>query len=638
MAEQFNKLLVFWHELKRRKVIRVLTAYAATSYIIIEVFNNISGPLHFPDWISTVAVVLLIAGLPIITILSWIFDVTPEGITKTKLNERDITVRVPARSNKKLLRMSNLIIVTLLIAVVILAYPKVFKRNSLENLISSGKKISVAIFPFQNLTNDPSWDIWQDGIKDQLITALSNVDMLPIRKIAAVNPVMQNGGPIAYSKLSSSITRTSFRKPDADLLISGNIMKMDSGVRITAQMINSKSNDVFGSVIVEGSLQKKNIFQLIDSLTVKIENSLIISKIGKEITPDFRRILLTGSPEAYSYSVYGTKAFAMGDFQTSVDMFLKSVAIDSNFTWAISALSYAYSNLGDYDQSKKWCLNAYRQRKRMPMEMRAIVDINYAFIFGKPLERRDALIRELEFDGDQPVFHWMLGLVYNNDLQQTDKAVEEFNKSLEIYKEWGSKPFWVGNYTELGKAYHKSGRFGKEKRLYKKAEKDFPDDPELSAAQAVLSFTKGDTLSGNNYISKYVSARRLKSVPEEEIRTSLANIFLNAGNMGEAEKYFRKAVSLNPANPGKIYELAQFLILNKRNIDEGIKLSDQVLAVNPADVGFLVIKGWGLHLLGRDREALPILEKSKELNTDDWPEQNLYIQEVKRAVAGINNN
>ena len=53
MSESPNKLIRFWQELKRRKVFSVVTTYAATAYIIIEVTNNLAVPLRLPDWFAT---------------------------------------------------------------------------------------------------------------------------------------------------------------------------------------------------------------------------------------------------------------------------------------------------------------------------------------------------------------------------------------------------------------------------------------------------------------------------------------------------------------------------------------------------------------------------------------------------------
>jgi hypothetical protein len=83
MSESPNKFIKFWQELKRRKVFGVVTTYAATAYIIIEVINNLAFPLNLPAWIATLVLTILVIGLPVVIVLSWIFDFTPKGIEKT---------------------------------------------------------------------------------------------------------------------------------------------------------------------------------------------------------------------------------------------------------------------------------------------------------------------------------------------------------------------------------------------------------------------------------------------------------------------------------------------------------------------------------------------------------------------------
>ena len=73
---------------------------------------------------------------------------------------------------------------------------------------------------------------------------------------------------------------------------------------------------------------------------------------------------------------------------------------------------------------------------------------------------------------------------------QFEKAIPEFEKSIEIYNKWDSKPDWVLNYTEFGFAYHKTGQYNKEKELYKKAEQDFPDDPSLIYSKLYYHYLK----------------------------------------------------------------------------------------------------------------------------------------------------
>lgn len=78
-----NKLSQFWLELKRRRVTRVITVYAAAAFVILELASIIIDPLNLPDWTLSLIIVLLCIGFVIAIILSWIYDLTPEGIEKT---------------------------------------------------------------------------------------------------------------------------------------------------------------------------------------------------------------------------------------------------------------------------------------------------------------------------------------------------------------------------------------------------------------------------------------------------------------------------------------------------------------------------------------------------------------------------
>ena len=83
-----NNITQFWEEIKRRKVFRVLAMYAATAFIILEASDIMLPRLGLPDWTVTFIIILIIIGFPITAIVSWIFDITPEGLMKTMpLNE-----------------------------------------------------------------------------------------------------------------------------------------------------------------------------------------------------------------------------------------------------------------------------------------------------------------------------------------------------------------------------------------------------------------------------------------------------------------------------------------------------------------------------------------------------------------------
>jgi hypothetical protein len=192
MPKSTNKLSQFWQELKRRKVIKVIAMYAATAFIIMEAGDIMLPRLGLPDWTVTFIIILLIVGFPIAIILSWIFDVTQEGIKKTGRVEVAKEKETETEPSKRRPRASDVIIAILLVIVLILIYPKVFKKDKLASLRDEKGRISIAVMPFRNMTNDTTWNVWQDAIQDILIGSLSNSEELTVRQSESIYTLVKN--------------------------------------------------------------------------------------------------------------------------------------------------------------------------------------------------------------------------------------------------------------------------------------------------------------------------------------------------------------------------------------------------------------------------------------------------------------
>ncbi len=175
--EQYQSLL---EEIKRRKVFRVLAMYAATAFIILEASDIMLPRLGLPDWTVTFVIILIIIGFPITAIVSWIFDITPEGLMKTiPLNEeKKKEIQVQPQPAKRLLNANNIVITILFAVVVILAYPKVFNANKSQYDRVLEKKKIIAVLPFMNNTGDDSYNHWEYGISELLISSLSTSNEL----------------------------------------------------------------------------------------------------------------------------------------------------------------------------------------------------------------------------------------------------------------------------------------------------------------------------------------------------------------------------------------------------------------------------------------------------------------------------
>jgi tetratricopeptide (TPR) repeat protein len=541
----------------------------------------------------------------------------------------------PAKSFKIMLIIGAAILAFLILAA-ILAFPKIFKYTTIEKLRSSDGRISIVVMPFQNMTNDTIWNVWQDGIQNELITSLTNSAELRVKQTESINSILKSNSLNNYASLTPSLASAVSQKLDATVFIYGSIKQVGKTIRVNAQLIDSKTEDTFKSFQIDGTAE--NILYTIDSLSKITMNFLIISKLEKEVNPDFKHLVSSNSPEAYRYFIYGKNAFYGLDYPLARNMLLKAVSIDSNLFYPYILLSFAYGNKRNYDQAKEWALKAYKKGDQLSVIQKTIANWTYSTFFETPYEAIK-YIQQLQSFDDQPMNYFRIGNCYLN-LHQYNKAIPEFEKALEIYNKWGSKPMWVINYINLGIAYHNSGQFAKENELYIQAEKDFPDVPDLIFRQVILSLTQADTVTANIYIKKFISICKIQSLTEADITNDIASMYSEAGILDKAEESYRQALSLEPYNPSRMDTLAYFLIDKDRDINGGLELVDKALNLDPDNYNYLNTKGWGVYKQGKYKEALEILQKSWDLRREKAVydhEAYLHLVAAKKPVTGQKN-
>jgi TolB-like protein len=258
----------------------------------------------------------------------------------------------PARSGRTKILTLIPVFAAVIIATIFL-YPRIFKKDRLEKLRSSGEKIVVAVLPFQNMTNDTTLNVWQDGIQDNLINTLSNSEELKVRQTESISVFLNSKGLTNFASITPSLAHSISRNLNTDILISGSIKAAGNALRVNTQLIDSRSNEVYKSFQIDG--YSGEILTLIDSLSRMVRNFLVLSKIEKETPMDFRsqNLSSTNSPEAYRYFIYGEKAFIHSDNKTAVKMYTRALEIDSDYVAAAIMLPFAYRNQGMVEEAKK---------------------------------------------------------------------------------------------------------------------------------------------------------------------------------------------------------------------------------------------------------------------------------------------
>lgn len=156
------------------------------------------------------------------------------------------------KAGRRRIRPSDVIITVLIIAVGILVYPKIFGHDQFENSRDPDGKLAIAVLPFENLSGDTIFNIWQGGFQNILITTLSNSAELSVRKYHEVNDVLNNKKDISLSSLSPSFVHVLGQKLDTKTLILGNILKAGNKIRITAQLVDAETEEIYKTYQIDG--------------------------------------------------------------------------------------------------------------------------------------------------------------------------------------------------------------------------------------------------------------------------------------------------------------------------------------------------------------------------------------------------
>ncbi|MEJ2494537.1 MAG: tetratricopeptide repeat protein [Ignavibacteriaceae bacterium] len=616
--------------MKRRKVIKVITLYAATAFIIMEAAEIMLPRLGFPDWTVTFIIILLIVGFPITIILSWIFDVTPEGIRKTDSMNSEVPEKSSGNGRRRF-KLSDAIITLLIIIVLILVYPKIFSSRDLDSLRSRGR-IALAVLPFQNMTLDTTWNIWQSGIQNILISELSNFSgELTVRQMESVEYIVSNEGRNSNASISTSSGLKISKKLDTDVFIRGNIIKDHSVIRISTQLVDSHSGDVFKSFRVEAPDNVHMDFEFIDDLSNQVKDYLVLSQKQQDLPDEQLNLATTKNPEAYSYYARGKGAFAKRDWPVAEEYFKLAIQIDPDFTFAYILLSWVYRNSGNINNALETHQKVFVKKDSLPTYIRNKLMYQHAGYYDGPDIEIKYLKMLLESDDLDPFNHYDLAKAYA-EINNYDEAIIQYRKALEIYKRWGTKPFWVYNYVFLGYVYHETEQYAKEKKIYNKAERDFPGDIALLERQAILSYTLGRTGKGNEYLAEYEHALKERSLSDAYIMSELATIYLYSKLYDKAEQYYRMVIEEYGQTPERLNDLALFLIDTEQDIEEGLGMVETALEADQENPNLLATKGWGLFKQGHSGEALQILKTAKDLNPIFDRRIHDYLQRIEETL------
>jgi TolB-like protein/Tfp pilus assembly protein PilF len=265
--------LSIFNELKRRNVLRVGTAYVVAAWLLIQVAETIFPLFGFDDTPARIVVIVLAIGLVPSMILSWVFELTPEGLIRDK--DVDRSQFDTTQSSQKLNRV---IMVVLALALGYFAFDK-FVLDPAEDfqiaesahqegrsaaLTESFGDKSIAVLPFSNLSADESNRFFADGIHDDLLTRISNIQDI---KTISRSSVM------TYRDSTKSL-RSIARELGVSTILEGGVQRAGDQVRINLQLIDAEADMPLWAQTYTRALSATNVFVVQAEITEAVAGAL----------------------------------------------------------------------------------------------------------------------------------------------------------------------------------------------------------------------------------------------------------------------------------------------------------------------------------------------------------------------------
>src|SRR5262249_8247419 len=293
----------FFAELKRRNVYKVAVAYALVAWLLIQAASILFPTFDAPGWAMKVLVALLVLGFPVALVLSWAFEITPEGI---KL-ESEIDPK------KSITRKTGRKIVGLTVAVAIVAaglFSFQLLRTSAHSGVEGGApgtpnavaiglagdrpsilEKSIAVLPFDNLSRDPDNAYFCEGVQDEILTRLAKVaDLKVISRTSTSHfkSVPENLPAIA-------------KQLGVMHILEGSVQKASDQVRVNVQLINALTDAHLWADTYDRKLT--DIFAVESEIAKAVTDMLQAKLTGSEQTAINKKP--TENPEAHELYLKG---------------------------------------------------------------------------------------------------------------------------------------------------------------------------------------------------------------------------------------------------------------------------------------------------------------------------------------------
>jgi TolB-like protein/Tfp pilus assembly protein PilF len=317
----------FLTELKRRNVYRAAVAYGVVAWFLTQLTTQVFPFFEIPNSAVRFVVIGLAVGFPIAMLLAWVYEFTPEGVVRTE-DLQPARARSIQRATGRILDFIIIGALLLVIAMLIVGrFP--FYTQSRESIFQK----SIAVLPFENLSDEKQNAYFADGVQDEILTNLARV--ADLRVISRTSTMQYKAG--AQRNL-----RDIAKALGVSHVVEGSVQRSDARVRVNAQLIDARSDMQLWGQSYDRDLA--DVFAIENELAEQI-----VSQLKSKLSPQEKAAIEqkpTADLVAHDLYIRAKTLITTATFNTPLqESFLEAVRLLDNAIERDPAFALAYYQL-----------------------------------------------------------------------------------------------------------------------------------------------------------------------------------------------------------------------------------------------------------------------------------------------------
>ena len=559
----------FLAELKRRNVYKVAIAYLVAGWALSQGIAQVFPVFDISNWAIRIIVLLIVVGFPVAVVFAWFFEITPEGVKRTEVADA-----MPKATGRKRHAWIYVVVAGAAISVALFFLGRYTASNRAAAAAPNELPAkSIAVLPFENLSEDKANAFFAEGIQDEILTRLAKVADLKV--ISRTSTQHFKSAPENLPEIAKRL--------GVMHILEGSVQKASDQVRVNVQLINALTDAHLWADTYDRKLT--DIFAVETEIAKAIADTLQAKLTGSEQHVIAARP--TESTEAHQLYLKGRYFWNKrtgNDLKKSIDYFQQAIAVDPNYALAYAGVADAYVWLPGYTagtprdcypKAKAAATKALQLDDTLAEAHTTLALAIWLYDFDSAQAIRE-FQRAIELNPNYAIAHQQYGNNTLAALGRFDDAIVEGKRAVEL------DPLSLVINTDLGSDYYYARRYDE---AIAQLRKTLEMDPGFYIAHLVLGQVLDAKGARDAAIVECQKARGLNDDPS--VLGVLARAYGLSGNKMEAEKILDQLKKLSQERYVSAYSFA-LIYLGLGDKEEALRWLEQSYQDRAgSDIGFI---------------------------------------------------